>query len=67
MHKGSYTVEAALLIPLLIILMAGTIRVAIGLYQEIEAEEQLGDLAEYWAVDEFYFEQGIVEVIGDES
>lgn len=67
MCRGSYTVEAALLIPLLILLMTGGIRVAIELYQEIKTEEALEDLTEFWAVDDFYFQQGIMEVIDDGS
>lgn len=67
MCRGSYTVEAAILIPLLILLMTGGIKIAIGLYQEIKAEKALEDLTEFWAVDDFYFEQGIMEVTNDGS
>lgn len=67
MCKGSYTVEASILIPLLILVMSGGIKSGVDLYQEIKQEEELQDLKELWAVDRFYFVQGITEVINDGS
>lgn len=62
MRKGSYTIEAAILVPLLILVMARAVISAAELYKEIERQEAVAD---FWAVDRFYMVQGVKEVLND--
>jgi hypothetical protein len=52
--KGSYTVEAALVVPMLIFTYVIAMNVAIGLYEEIRDDEQDYFREELWVVDTFY-------------
>lgn len=63
--KASYTVEAAVIVPLVIGAMALAMRIGIMLYQEIcdlREEESIGLM---WEVEEFYRYQVLKEVTND--
>lgn len=61
--KGSYTVEAAIIIPIFIFIMAVSIRVGIKLYQEITLQTEQKIVENMWVVDDFYRYQLGKEVI----
>jgi hypothetical protein len=54
MKKGSYTVEAAIVVPMLIFTYVIAMHIAIGLYQEIRDDEQGYFGEELRVVDTFY-------------
>lgn len=60
--KGSYTVEAAFIVPLLIGVMAFAMRLGIALYVEIKNGKEGEAVADMWEVEEFYKYQMIKEV-----
>ena len=61
--RGSATLEAAVLIPVFLFLMAGAVNAGISICQEAEAQTEDQDLETLWAVDEFYLIQAAKEVI----
>jgi hypothetical protein len=63
--KASYTVEAAVLVPLLIAVMALAMRIGILLCGEIKEEKETDALEEMWEVEDFYRYQVIKEVADD--
>ena len=60
--RGSYTVEAAVLVPLLIWTMATAMCIGINLLKEVRSEHEEEQIAELWAVDSFYRYQVLKEV-----
>lgn len=64
MKKGSYTIEAAILVPFLMMIMAGAVTCGVDLYTDI-AKQKEQEEADFWAVDKFYMVQGIKEVLDD--
>lgn len=63
-RRGSFTVEAALLMPFLLFMLTGSIELGIDFYQK--AAEEI-EIENYWAVEDFYQYQIIEEVIGNDS
>lgn len=63
--KGSYTVEAAVIVPLLIGTMAIAMRIAIMLYEEVRDQREEEAVQMMWEVEEFYRYQVIQEVTHD--
>ena len=61
--KGSYTVEAAIIIPIFIFIMAVAIRAGIKLYQDITLQTEQKIVENMWVVDDFYRYQLGKEVI----
>ena len=61
--KGSYTVEAAIIIPIFIFIMAVSIRAGIKLYQDITLQTEQKIVVNMWVVDDFYRYQLGKEVI----
>lgn len=61
--KGSYTVEAAIIIPIFIFIMAVSIRAGIKLYQDIALQTEQKIVENMWVVDDFYRYQLGKEVI----
>ncbi|MEE1028996.1 MAG: TadE/TadG family type IV pilus assembly protein [Agathobacter sp.] len=61
--KGSYTVEAAIIIPIFIFIMAVSIRAGIKLYQDITLQTEQKIVENMWVVDDFYRYQLGKEVI----
>jgi hypothetical protein len=60
--KASYTVEAAVIVPLAIAVMALAMRIGILLCQEVKAEKEAEALTQMWEVGEFYRYQAVGEV-----
>lgn len=52
--KGSYTVEAAIIVPIFIFLLAIGMRAGLILYDEIRQEREQEILDGMWVVDDFY-------------
>ena len=52
--RASYTVEASILIPLFLMMMAVAMETGISLYQETVQEAEQEGLADVWAVEDFY-------------
>lgn len=65
-QRGSFTIEASILIPFLILIMSGTILWSLDTYKEIKSSSEIQEES-IWMVNKFYFEQGIMEVIEDGS
>lgn len=65
--KGSYTVEASLIVPLAIGVMALAMKTGIACYQEIQRENEPEKITELWEVQDFYRNQMRKEIIHDQS
>ena len=52
--RGSYTVEAAIIVPIFIFMLAIGMRAGLILYDEIRHEREQEILDGMWAVDDFY-------------
>mgnify|MGYP002728131694 FL=1 len=52
--KGSYTIEAAIIVPIFIFLLAIGMRAGLILYDEIRLEREQEILDGLWLVDDFY-------------
>ena len=48
--KGSYTIEAAILVPFFLFIMAGTIQSGILLYTQIREQDEVSVIEDVWAV-----------------
>ena len=64
--KGSYMVEAAIIIPIYIFIMTIAMRAGIKLYQEITSQTEYEIVEDMWLVDDFYRYKLIQEVIKNE-
>lgn len=64
-RRGSFTVEAAFLMPMFLFMLSGTVEMGINLYQE--AIQETEQIKKYWAVEDFYKYQLVEEVIGNDS
>ena len=60
--RGSYTVEAAVIIPVLIWTMAAAMCTGIDLLHEVRGEHEEKQMEDMWAVDSFYQYQILKEV-----
>ena len=60
--RGSYTVEAAVIIPVLIWTMAAAMCTGIDLLHEVREEHEEKQIEDMWAVDSFYQYQTLKEV-----
>lgn len=63
--KGSFTVEAAVWIPMLIMIYATVIKTGINLYIEIREQKEQEAQKDMWLVDDFYKYQLVKEVMHD--
>ena len=61
--KGSYTVEAAIIVPIFIFILAIGMKAGLILYSEIKQQQEQQILEEMWLVDDFYRYQLGKEVI----
>lgn len=61
--KGSYTVEAAIIVPIFIFLLAIGMRAGLILYDEIKQEREQEILDGMWVVDDFYRYKNMGELI----
>ncbi len=64
--KGSYTIEAAILIPFFLFLMAGTIRSGLFLYTQVKEQDESRIVEDIWAVSDFYKCTTVGEWLTDE-
>ena len=64
--KGSYTIEAAILIPFFLFIMAGTIKSGLFLYTQIREQDETRMTEEIWAVSDFYKCKTAGEWLADE-
>ena len=60
--RGSYTVEAALIVPIMIWTMAVAMCTGIELLKEVREEHEEKQIEELWAIDSFYRYQVLKEV-----
>lgn len=65
--KGSYTVEASIIVPLAIGVLALAMKMGISCYQEIRREKEQERIVELWEVQDFYRNQMRKEIIHDQS
>lgn len=65
--RGSYTVEAAILVPLFWLIVLIAIRAGILLYLEIKDENYIEDTAQMWEVEDFYRREWLKEIIDGED
>lgn len=63
--KGSYTVEASLIVPLLLGVFAYAMKTGIAMYEEVQKQEVSSE--ELCEVKEFYRYQVMGEILDDES
>lgn len=63
--KASYTVEAALTIPMLLFVMFFAMQMSFQLYDEICTQQEYEVVEQLWEVRDFYRIQGIGELTGD--
>lgn len=64
--KGSYTVEAAIIIPIFLFILALGMRAGLILFEEIRTQNEEAMLEEIWVVDDFYRFKSAGEIIGGE-
>ena len=62
MRTASYTIEAAILVPLLIMIIVGGILAGIELNQEISQQQENKKVCEYWGVEHFYKVNAVKEL-----
>lgn len=60
--KGSFTLEGAIIIPIMLFMIAFGMKNAIDMYQQTIAEHEQDKLVEMWLVDDFYRLQIVNEV-----
>lgn len=65
--RGSYTVEASVIVPIVLWAMALAMQTGIAMYQEIESQKEQENLEDMWEVNDFYTYQTVKEVLNDES
>lgn len=63
--RGSYTIEAAIYIPIILFMMCQTLQIGLGFWQESKEREMNKKLQELNVVKEFYTYQ-ILEEVGKE-
>ena len=63
--KASYTVEAALTIPMLLFVMFFAMQMSFQLYDEICTQQEYELVEQLWEVRDFYRIQGIGELTSD--
>lgn len=65
MVKGSFTLEAAVLIPMLVMMYVLMVNTGIKMYVEIREQKEQEAQADMWMVDDFYRYQILKEVVHD--
>lgn len=64
--KGSYTVEAAVVVTLYLFVIAGAMQIGIHLFEEVQSECAQEQNSEFWAVEDFYHYQMWKGVVSSE-
>lgn len=54
MLKGSFTVEASVLVPMLLIIYVLIINTGLYMYTEIREQQEQGAQSDIWVIDDFY-------------
>ena len=65
--KASYTVEASVIVPLVLWVLAVVMQLGIAMHEEIEGQTEQEAVADLWEVDEFYICQTVGEIVDDQS
>lgn len=65
MVKGSFTVEAAVLVPMLVMMYVLMINTGFNMYVEIREQKEQEAQLDMWMVDDFYKYQILKEVLHD--
>ena len=65
--KASYTVEAAFVVPILLIGMLVAMLIGLDVYEDVKGEQEQEKIMQMWQVKEFYKYQIVDEVIKYES
>lgn len=52
--KGSFTIEAAVIITLFMLIIATGMKIGVNCYLEIKSEKEHEELKDFWVVDDFY-------------
>ena len=65
--KASYTVEAAVVVPILLSAMLVAMLIGLDLYEDVKGEQEQEKIMQMWQVKEFYKYQIVNEVIKYES
>lgn len=63
MVKGSFTLEAAVIIPIMMAIYILVINMGIGMYQEICQQQEQEAQKDMWVVDQFYKYQIVGEIV----
>ena len=61
-RKASYTIEAAIYIPIILFMMANALKIGLNFFQESRQYEVNKKLEEFSAVEEFYYYHILDEV-----
>lgn len=61
--KGSFTLEAAIWVPMLLLIYATVIKTGINLYVEVREQKECEAQKDMWMVDDFYKYQLVKEVV----
>ena len=61
--KGSYTAEAAIIVPIFIFILAIGMKAGLILYSEIKQQQEQQILEEMWLVDDFYRYKSAGEIL----
>ncbi len=61
--KGSYTVEAAIIVPIFIFILAIGMKAGLILYSEIKQQQEQQIVEEMWLVDDFYRYKSAGEIL----
>ena len=64
-QKGSYTVEAAILVPLLLFVIFTAVQIGISFYQESATKKISDKIQNFNIVEEFYHYQLLKEIVGE--
>ena len=68
--KGSFTVEASIIVPLFLIMLGAGMKLTLTLYQEIVKSNEQDVLEDMWVVDDFYrikIVDGLVDEVSDDK
>ena len=61
--KGSYTVEAAIIVPIFIFILAIGMKAGLILYSEVKQQQEQQILEEMWLVDDVYRYKSAGEIL----
>lgn len=62
-RRGSYTIEASILIPIFLFMMITAVATSVDLYHEAEQAAEQQKTAKIWVVDDFYRLQAVEGVV----